>query len=82
MTPVHSEYVKTKALLIRVNPKMDIGDVVQVARAEGKKLFNTSRNVKVVDVMRRNEYEFVVIVQAPEVVSGKKLRTHGSPETV
>ena len=64
--------VKSKALLIRINPNMDIGDVVQVARAEGKKIFKTRKNVKVVDVMRRSEYEFVAIVQAPEGVSGRK----------
>lgn len=65
-------FVKEKALLIKIKPNMDIGDVVQVARTEGKKLLKISKNVKVVDVMRRSEYEFVAIVQAPEDVSGMK----------
>lgn len=66
------DHIKRKGLLVRVNPKMDIGDVVQVARAEGKKLLKTSSNVKVVDLVRRSETEFFVVVQAPEGVSGRK----------
>lgn len=58
--------------MVRVNPKMDIGDVVQVARAEGKKLLKTSSNVKVVDLVKRSETEFLVVVQASEGVSGVK----------
>jgi len=81
-TAVRGVYHETKAFLIRVNPSMDMGDVVQVARAEGKKLFKTSKNVKVVDLVRRSETEFFAVVQAPEVVSGRKLRTSESPETV
>ena len=67
--------VERKALLVRVKPNMDVGDVVQVARSEGKKLFRTSENIQVLDLLRWNENEFIAVLQAPEVVSGKKPRT-------
>ncbi len=68
----NSGYVKRKALLVRSKPGMDVGDVVQIGRNEGKKLFH-GRNVKVVDLFRSSKTEFVVVVQAPEGVSEAKV---------
>ena len=37
-----------KALLIPIKPSKDLGDVVKIARSEGKRLFKTRENVRVV----------------------------------
>jgi hypothetical protein len=67
----NNDYIKRKALVVRSKPEMDVGDIVQIGHNEGKKLFQ-GRSVKVVDLFRRSETEFVVVVQGPEGVSGRK----------
>jgi hypothetical protein len=51
-----------KSLLIVLPVGKDLGDLVQIARAEGKKLLRGCC-VKVVDADRRSETEWVVVVQ-------------------
>jgi len=65
-----------KALVVRVPAGADVGDVLQIARAEGMKIFRGKAKVEVVDLIRR-DYGWVVVVrrkcrvvQVPEVVSG------------
>ena len=57
-----------KSLLVVLPLGKDLGDLVQIARAEGKKLLRCC-SVKVVDADRRSECEWVVVVQGSEVVS-------------
>jgi len=51
-----------KALLIPINPSKDLEDVVKIARSEGKRLFKTRENVKVL-WMHDTPYGWVVVVQ-------------------
>jgi len=51
-----------KALLIPISPSKDLGDVLQIARSEGKRLFKTRENVKVVWA-HDTPYGWVVVVQ-------------------
>lgn len=57
-----------KALVVSLPLGKDLGDLIQIARAEGKRLFK-GNNVKVVDADRRSQNEWVVVVQDSEVVS-------------
>ena len=63
---------KKKALLICLPPNRDLGDLIQIARAEGKKIFH-GHTVSVVDADRRSPNEWLVVVQDSEVVSGSKM---------
>ena len=64
------ENERLKALVIKMPFTKDLGHVIQVARAEGVKLFNNKfKKVQVVDLVRR-EYGYIAVVQASEVVSG------------
>lgn len=53
-----------KALIVKPNTRSDwdIGDVLAVARSEGKKLFKTHENVRVIWV-EHSPYGYVVIVE-------------------
>ncbi len=63
-----------KALLVKPPQRgdWDLGDVLAVARAEGKKLFKTSENVRVVWVVH-SPYGYVVIVEGCSQLSGCKM---------
>ena len=56
--------MKTKAFIVKPNKRSDwdIGDVLAIARSEGKKLFKTTENVRVV-WMQESPYGYVVIVE-------------------
>mgnify|MGYP007084714486 CR=1 FL=1 len=56
-----------KALVIRVKDGMDMGDVLQIARSEGGKLFKNHGKINVVDLIKRS-YGVVAVVQDSEVV--------------
>jgi len=63
-----------KALVIRLPPEGDLGDLVQIARAIGKKLFRGC-SVRVVEAYpTRVVDEWAVVVQASEVVSGPEVK--------
>ena len=69
-----------KALVVRVPAKADVGDVLQIARVEGMKIFRGKVKIDVVDLIRR-DYGWVAVVrnrfqvvQGPEVVSGGESR--------
>lgn len=53
--------------MISVKPSMDMGDVVQIARAEGKKLFHGEK-VRVVDAFHTSRpEEWVAVVESSEI---------------
>jgi hypothetical protein len=57
-----SETLK-KAIVVRLPPEGDMGDLVQIARAEGSKLFHGEK-VKVVEAYRTSQNsEWIAVVQ-------------------
>jgi hypothetical protein len=61
-----------KALVVRDDKGKfkDVGDVLAVARAEGKKLFKTHENVVVVRVFFDFEVGWIAIVRCPSALAG------------
>ncbi|MEM3699853.1 MAG: hypothetical protein QXL57_03165 [Candidatus Bathyarchaeia archaeon] len=61
-----------KALIIRDDKEKfkDIGDVLAVARAEGKKLFKTHENILVVRVYYDGEVGWIAVVRYPKAEVG------------
>jgi hypothetical protein len=61
-----------KALVIRDdNEKFrDIGDVLAVARSEGKRLFKTRENVSVVRIFFDVEVGWIAVVRFPSTIAG------------
>ena len=61
-----------KALVIRDDHEKfrDIGDVLAVARSEGKKLFKTRENVSVVRLFFDVEVGWIAVVRFPQAVVG------------
>jgi len=61
-----------KALVIRddKNKFKDLGDVLAVARAEGKKLFKTHENVSVVRMFFDVEVGWIAVVRFPLADAG------------
>jgi len=61
-----------KALVIRDDKEKfkDLGDVLAIARAEGKKLFKTRENVFVVRVFFDGEVGWIAVVRYPLVEAG------------
>lgn len=51
-----------KALIIQAPFEVDIGNVVQIARAEGLKLYKAPGKIKVLDLIHR-DYGWIVVVQ-------------------
>jgi len=51
-----------KALLIQPDGSQDIGDVIQIAKKEGARLFYKSGKIKVLEVVH-SRYGEVVVVQ-------------------
>jgi hypothetical protein len=67
-----------KAIVVRLPPEGDIGDLVQIARAEGKRLFHGKR-VKVVEAFRTGKNgEWVAVVQNWEIVSESRIEIERS----
>jgi hypothetical protein len=62
-----------KALLVKPQnrPDWDLGDVLAIARSEGKKLFKTHENVRVVWICE-SPYGYVVIIEGCNQLSGCK----------
>jgi len=61
-----------KAIVIRDDKQKfkDVGDVLAVARAEGKKLFKTHENVAVVRVFFDGEVGWIAVVRFPLAIAG------------
>jgi adenosylmethionine-8-amino-7-oxononanoate aminotransferase len=51
-----------KALVIQMPLEVDLHNVIQVARAEGMKLYKTPGKIKVLDMVSR-PYGWIVVVQ-------------------
>jgi hypothetical protein len=61
-----------KALVIRDDKGKfkDVGDVLAVARTEGKKLFKTHENVLVVRILYDGEVGWIAVVRFPKADAG------------
>lgn len=61
-----------KALVIRDDKGKfkDVGDVLAVARSEGKKLFKTHESVLVVRMFYDGEVGWIAIVRCPSTMAG------------
>jgi len=61
-----------KAIVIRDDKQKfkDVGDVLAVARAEGKKLFKTHENVAVIRVFFDGEVGWIAVVRFPLAIAG------------
>jgi len=64
---VVEEMGNLKALVVKMPFEKDLGNVIQVARAEGKKIFRNADKIVVLDVIRR-DYGWIVVVQNSTVV--------------
>lgn len=51
-----------KALVVKMPFEKDLGNVIQIARKEGKKIFKNPNRVQVVDIIWK-PYGWVVVVQ-------------------
>jgi len=52
-----------KALIVQMPYESDLHNVMQVARAEGMKLFHNPDKIKVVDVLKWYPHGWIVVVQ-------------------
>ena len=58
--------INEKALILHLEPGKDYSDLLQIAKAEGRKLLHC-KNVKVADMFKRSSGEFIVVVQNADV---------------
>jgi len=58
--------VHEKALIVHLEPGKDYSDLLQIAKAEGRKLLHC-KNVKVADMFKRSNGEFIVVVRNADV---------------
>ncbi len=65
-----------KALVIQMPFEVDLHNVIQVARAEGMKLYKTPGKIKVLDVINR-PYGWIVVVQNGEGCISDKPTVNG-----
>lgn len=52
-----------KAVIVRMPYETDLHNVIQVARAEGMKLYKHPAKIKVVDVLKWYPHGWIVVVQ-------------------
>ena len=52
-----------KALVIQKPYEVDLGNVIQIARAEAMKIFRKPNKIKVVDVLKWYPHGWIVVVQ-------------------
>jgi len=52
-----------KALIIQKPYEADLGNVIQIARAEAMKIFRKPNKIKVVDVLKWYPHGWIVVVQ-------------------
>lgn len=55
-----------KTVIVRMPYKTDLHNVIQVARAEGMKLYKNPTKIKVVDVLKWYPHGWIVVVQNGE----------------
>ena len=63
-----------KALVVQMPYESDIGNVIQVARAEAMKIFHKPNKIKVVDVLKWYPHGWVVVVQNSDGCIAEKLK--------
>lgn len=59
-----------KAVIVRMPYESDLHNVIQVARAEGMKLYKHPGKIKVVDVLKWYPHGWIVVVQNGVVQNG------------
>lgn len=71
---IHTGHTKEKALLIRAKPHASVEDVIKIAKSEAMKIgFSRKSLIRTSYVMYDAGLdEWIVVVQSPEVVSGRK----------
>lgn len=52
-----------KALIVQMSYEADLHNVIQVARAEGMKIFHKPSKIKVVDILKWYPHGWIVVVQ-------------------
>jgi len=62
-----------KALVIRVWDTLPIEEVLNIAHAEGKKMFKTHDPVFVYDVERKSPYGFIVVIGDQKPIVSREL---------
>ena len=61
-----------KALIIQSKPNGDLGDTVQVARAEGMKIFRNPTKIRVLEVVHSKYGEIAVVQNGESCVPDKQ----------
>ena len=69
------------ALYIYADDEMDLGDIVHIARSEGKKAFNTDENIKVLKCFNHDS-NFVVVVEPESSSNPQSLGKKGEKTSV
>lgn len=54
---------KAKAVIVQMPYEVDLHNVIQVARAEGKKLYRNPCKIMVLDVLKWYPHGWIVVVQ-------------------
>jgi hypothetical protein len=73
---VERQFLKAvKALIVQTPYEIDLGNVVQIARAEAMKIFHKPNKIKVVDVLKWYPHGWIVVVQNSEGCIAEKLKT-------
>lgn len=55
--------LKVKPIHIKLRNDQDMGDLVQISRNLGKRLFRTDESIRVIDLLRITQREWVAMVQ-------------------
>ena len=63
-----------KALIVQAPYETDIHNVIQIARAEGMKLFHKPDKIRVVDVLKWYPHGWIVVVQNGDSCISESMR--------
>ena len=63
-----------KAIIIQMPYEVDIGNVIQVARAEAMKLFHKPNKIRVVDIVKWVPHGWIVVVQNGDSCISKEMK--------
>lgn len=66
-----------KALIIQMPYEVDMGNVIQVARAEAMKLFHKPNKIRIVDVLKWYPHGWIVVVQNGDSCISEKVNSSG-----
>jgi len=63
-----------KALVVQMPYEVDLHNVIQVARAEGMKIFHKPNKIRVVDVLKWYPHGWIVVVQNGDGSISEKMK--------